>query len=297
LQLQEQGEIKYGARDLLATSANTTWSGITVEHRYHAKKEIASFLPQNLEVCIATACHSDCVVSRTGDRVRQHARVEPGTIWFCPVGVQEEDIVISEWHDILHLYLPVERFAQLSDERGGADSRPGALPYLGGIYNDQIRRIGMNLLDHLQAPRAAGPALVDTLSLELTACIVDGYFGDTGSVASTIDDRRLDMKRLRHVVDYMTEHLEEDISLSDLAQAANFSTFHFSRVFFNTMGVPPHRYLSNLRLERAKTLLSLQTMPIAQIALACTFSSQSNFSRAFRRATGSTPQAYRSEHK
>jgi AraC family transcriptional regulator len=294
VQLQEQGGAKYGADDLLASSVLQGWRGLVAEHRRHPRGEVPSFQPTHLEIAIATGCHADCVVSRTGDRLRQHTRVEPGTIWFCPVGVLEEDIIVSQWHDALHIYLPPERFAQLSEERGGAISRPEAVPYIGGLYNESIRRIGLGLLAHLEAPGAAGTVLTDTLSLELTACVVDNYSGDARKVVPGNEQRRLDRRRLRRVLDYMTAHFEEDVGLNDLAEAACLSPFHFMRVFRNTMGVPPHRYLSRMRLERAKTLLSLKEVPIAQIALACCFSSQSNFTRAFHRATGSTPQAYRS---
>ena len=153
MQPQEQGAAKYGDRDLLASSAARGWRGMVAEHRHHPRGEVASFQPQHLEIVIATGCHRDCVASRTGDRIRQHTQVEPGTIWFCPVGVQEEDIVLSEWHEALHLYIPTARFAELSQDRGGAACRPEAVPYLGGFYDERIRRIGSGLLAHLRAPR------------------------------------------------------------------------------------------------------------------------------------------------
>lgn len=93
----------------------------------------------------------------------------------------------------------------------------------------------------------------------------------------------------------MTAHLEDDLTLEDPAGAACYSVFHFIRAFTDTTGMPPHRYLSRMRLERAKTLLALRTMPIAEIAQGSRFSSQSSSTRAFRRATGTTPQAYRQQ--
>jgi AraC family transcriptional regulator len=293
MELEVQGRSKYGDHDLLASSDGARWDGIALEHRRHPKGEISSFQPQHLEIAIATDCHPDCIVSRTGDRVRQHSRVEPGTLWFCPGGILEEDIEISEWHEVLHIYLPERRFAQLAETCGGAAMGPENIPYLGGFYNEALRRIGTHLLDQLQSPGAAASLLVDTLSLDLAACVVGTYSGAHSHRFEIDGDQRLDNKRMRRVLDYMTAHIGDEIGLDDLAEAACFSAFHFSRVFRNTCGVPPFRYLSRLRLERAKTLLTLGTMPIAEIALACCFASQSNFTRAFRRATGLTPQVYR----
>jgi len=293
MQLQDQGIAKYGANALLASSAAAGWQRMMAEHRHHPKAEIESFQPQHLEIVIATGCHPDCVASRTGDRIRQHTRVEPGTIWFCPVGVHEEDIVLSDWHEALHLYLPADRFAELSDARGGARHRPEGVPYLGGFFDEQIRRIGNGLLGQMHAPSAAGAVRIDTLTLELTARVVDFYSVDARATSTNEKQLQLDARRLRRVLDFMAAHLEDDVGLEDLAREANFSIFHFVRVFSNTMGLPPHRYLSRMRLERAKTLLSLRTMPLAEIALACCFSSQANFTRAFVRATGLTPKQYR----
>jgi AraC family transcriptional regulator len=295
MQLQEQGQIKYGDQDLLASSAVAGWRGIAADHRRHPRGEIASFQPEHLEIGIATACHPESIVSRTGDRIRQHTRVEPGTIWFCPTGVLEEDIVISEWHDVLHIYLPPERFAELSDARGGAAIRPEDVPYLGGIYDERIRRIAGRLAGHLHAPSAAASTLLTTLALELVACITDTYANVSHGMNGAGSNPRLDARRLRHVLDYMTAHIDADIGLDDLAGAACFSTFHFIRAFANTTGMPPYRYLSRLRLERAKTLLALRKVPISHVALASCFSSQSNFTRAFRRATGVTPRVYRDQ--
>jgi AraC family transcriptional regulator len=170
---------------------------------------------------------------------------------------------------------------------------PETVRYLGGIYDEPIRLIGKALLNELRAPGAAGHVRVDTLALKLTERVVNNYSSDARPYGTNDAGRRLDERRLRRVLDYIAAHIDEDVSLHDLADAACFSAFHFSRVFAATIGMPPHRYLSQLRLERAKTLLSLGQTPICDIALTCCFSSQSNFTRAFRRATGSTPMAYR----
>jgi AraC family transcriptional regulator len=119
MRLQDQGRAKYGTDDLIASSAAAGWRGIAIEHRHHPRGELPTFRPEHLEIGIATDCHRDCTVSRTGDRLRQHTRVEPGVIWLCPVGVLEEDIRISAWHDVLHVYVPPARFAEVSAARGG----------------------------------------------------------------------------------------------------------------------------------------------------------------------------------
>ena len=114
--------------------------------------------------------------------------------------------------------------------------------------------------------------------------------GPLGSyrLACSLDDRRL-----RRVLDFMAAHLEEDIGLDELASAACLSPFHFSRLFRNRTGVPPCRYLSQLRLDLAKSLLAAGEQPLSEIALRCGFSSQCSFNKAFLKSAGMTPGAFR----
>jgi AraC family transcriptional regulator len=104
---------------------------------------------------------------------------------------------------------------------------------------------------------------------------------------------RLDDRRLRRVLAYVEEHLADDITVADLANVACLSIFHFTRAFAGAMGVPPHRYVSQRRLESAKAMLATGRASLSEIALESRFSSQSSFTRAFRRATGMTPAEYR----
>ena len=83
-----------------------------------------------------------------------------------------------------------------------------------------------------------------------------------------------------------------DITVADLANVACLSIFHFTRTFA-AMGVPPHRYVSRRRLESAKTMIATGRASLSEIAFNCQFSSQSSFTRAFRRAVGMTPAEYR----
>lgn len=98
---------------------------------------------------------------------------------------------------------------------------------------------------------------------------------------------------LRRVTDYMQAHLHETISLDTLATIANLSTFHFCRMFKQSTGMPPHRYLAQLRIDRAKELLKQTGTPIGDIAFGTGFGSASQFSHFFRKHAGCTPQEYR----
>jgi AraC family transcriptional regulator len=96
----------------------------------------------------------------------------------------------------------------------------------------------------------------------------------------------------RVVTAYIEEHLAEPISLAVLAGLARLSTFYFCRAFKQSFGVPPHRFHTNRRIERAKALLANAAPSVTDIGLTLGFSETSSFSAAFRKATGLTPTAY-----
>ena len=99
--------------------------------------------------------------------------------------------------------------------------------------------------------------------------------------------------RVNRAVDYVTAHLGERIRLEDVADAACFSPFHFHRVFRMLMGETLGVFIKRVRLERAVYLLSHQPgATLTEIALACGFSSSSDFSRSFRAHYGVAPRRF-----
>lgn len=101
---------------------------------------------------------------------------------------------------------------------------------------------------------------------------------------------------VRCAKEYLAEHFNRNISLDELARISHLSPFHLLRVFRNTVGLPPHEYLINLRIERAKLLLK-KGHAIAQVACHTGFTDQSHFHRQFKRLVGVTPGLYLKKSK
>lgn len=293
MNLDAHGESKYVTGDLLQSALSCNWPGIAAELRRHPAGELPPFDLAQTEIGIATSCDPNSVVTRRGNGLWQRTRVAPGVIWTCPAGVREEDIAISAWHECLHIYLPPMRFIQLSEIRGGPAVEAHHVRYLAGVHDALFREIAWTLIAEMRDPTSAGRMLVDTLALALTARLAQAYASEPPRRPDGQTRHALDEARLGRVVEYMAEHIEEQIGLDDLAAVACLSPFHFIRMFRKRMGVTPSRYLGQMRLERAKSLLALGDASLSEIALVCCFSSQANFSRAFRRATGMTPGSYR----
>ena len=99
--------------------------------------------------------------------------------------------------------------------------------------------------------------------------------------------------RLRRALDLLEADLESPPSLDALAKHVGLSASHFSHAFKQSMGVPPHQYVIQRRIAEAKALMADGSLNLTEIALQCGFNCSSQFSTAFRRATGLSPSAYR----
>lgn len=98
---------------------------------------------------------------------------------------------------------------------------------------------------------------------------------------------------IREVASYIEEHYDQNLTIAHLADRACLSEYHFSRLFKQDIGCPPHEYLLRTRLYAAKHLLRNSTIPLKDISSRCGFTSDSAFSAAFKKWFGTTPKQYR----
>jgi AraC family transcriptional regulator len=101
----------------------------------------------------------------------------------------------------------------------------------------------------------------------------------------------------RRVMEFIEDHLAEEISLAALAELVDLSLYHFARAFTQSFGVPPHRYHMARRIDRAKGLLEKPALSVTQISIQIGFGETSSFTRAFRKFTGLTPTEYRRQRE
>jgi AraC-like DNA-binding protein len=98
---------------------------------------------------------------------------------------------------------------------------------------------------------------------------------------------------MRRVQEYVEANLAKNVDLADLAAIAGLSVFHFAREFKRSMGITPHLYLVQKRVERAQDMLARSDLTLAEIAIATGFSDQSHLARQFRQMLGTSPGEFR----
>jgi AraC-like DNA-binding protein len=181
-----------------------------------------------------------------------------------------------------------DTYANLTSEivrRGGADLRPRYDlhdPLISQLVLTIANEIGGGLFDTV---------LIDALNTALAVQLIR-LCADPAAI-TLAPPSGLSRERLKRVSDFVEEHLDQRLSLTDLAEISCLSPFHFSRSFKQAVGIGPHRYITQRRLERAKTLMRRTNLPLALIAQEAGFADQSHLTSVFRREIGVTPGHYR----
>jgi len=100
-------------------------------------------------------------------------------------------------------------------------------------------------------------------------------------------------RRLERVQHFVDQHLGEDLRVDEVARAAGIAPSYFSTFFHRKTGTRFHRWVSELRVERSRALLSERNYSITEVAFAAGFSSVRTFERCFKRLVGFTPREFR----
>lgn len=284
--------MNYPNSTLLKSSIDLGWSFLSAELRTHHPYEgPGAAAPPDAEVGIVVRGSDEAITYKTAGSW-QSARPTTGSIWLRPIARTFDEARISSNVEVLHLSVPTSTFARLTDD--DLPPAPGRfIRHSSGAQDELINQVGLAVLSELRSPTSAGHMLVETLSLLLAARLASTHSEFVTDRPPTALRHRLDDDRLRRVLAYVDEHLAEEITLSDLANVACLSLFHFARAFATAVGMPPHRYITGRRLENAKKQIAAGKVSMSEVAFDCQFSSQSSFGRAFRRATGMTPAEYR----
>lgn len=215
----------------------------------------------------------------------------PGNCFFVPR--QQHIKVLAESGSGTNFQLFIEPRLMTEAKRAvlGGDADRVDLYGFNSLQAPRMRQIASAIHRELVSPSAGGALVADAMALALCVEIVRGYAD--GRVKAYQERPALTEERLGRVLDYLEEHLGENIGLSELAGAAGLSDYHFSRSFKAATGESPHQYLIRRRTERACEYLAEGSLSLADIAYALGFSSQAHFSNTFKARQGVTPGAYR----
>lgn len=133
----------------------------------------------------------------------------------------------------------------------------------------------------------ANALYIDMLFLEFMILVNRALLGHELAAAAPVYDTKI-----LPIIDYINDHLCEDLSVDTLAEQFFLSKYHMMRRFKKATGYSIHRYITNKRLLKARALLK-EEIPLTKLCYDCGFHDYSSFSRAFKEKFRQTPQKYR----
>jgi len=162
-------------------------------------------------------------------------------------------------------------------------------PY--GEFDPVVLHMGRSLLCSLDHPQNTSKIFLDHVLQAMYCHFVCSY----GGVKISTPRRRggLSPWQMRRATELLEAHLDGNIALQKVADACELSVGHFARAFKETFHRPPHNWLMERRMDKARDLMMNSRQPIADIANLCGFADQSALNRIFKRVHGVTPGIWR----
>ena len=198
-------------------------------------------------------------------------------------------VMVDTSHQLRSLSFPMAQWQNVLDEATDGQFSFDRLGIYGGTFTSPAVRSALRnlwaLCDEEGAPsRLLAQAAGCEILAELYRLGGAPFTSAKGGLAPWAQRRSLELMRAR---------LSEDISLDELAAEARLSSFHFARMFKQSLGVPPRVYLTQLRMERACELLEQTDLPVTEIAQEVGYSSNQVLARIFTKHQRMTPTDYR----
>jgi AraC family transcriptional regulator len=177
-----------------------------------------------------------------------------------------------------------EAFAQRTVEQLSLNSADAQLRPQFQLRDPRFQYLAWALRAELEAAEASDPLYAESLCTAMVVRLIGG--------APALENKRrtLAPKTAARVIEFVEAHLDQRLTLGELAALAELSVPHFKVLFRETLGMPVHQYVVQRRVERARTLLLQGKLNASQIALDTGFAHQSHMAHWMGRLLGVTPR-------
>lgn len=234
--------------------------------------------------------HPTTVMRKISGAQRERALIGPRRICVTPAGAT------AQWQhsghpEILQVYLRDSIYAAAVEEMYGCDVRAAQIVPRFAVLDPLLEQLAMAIATALRDGSVQDGLYVDTLAQMMAVHLARHHSLRSRSTSAAAKPVRT--CRMKRLIDFIEENLDRDLSLEAMAAEAEISPLYLPRAFKAAVGQSPHQYVLQRRIQKARGLLTGTDSPIADIALAAGFSSQSHLSNWFRRLVGVSPANYR----
>jgi AraC family transcriptional regulator len=195
----------------------------------------------------------------------------------------------------LQIHLKSELFLRTAEEMTDRDPTHLTLYGRPNFQDPLLVQIGLALQRELEQPTATSKLYAQTATQMLVVHLLRYYTTPGQQIKESVPG--LTSRQVNLVTDFVRANIDQDLSLSMLAQQIGLSPYHFARQFHRATGQSPHQYVLSQRIEQARQLLREADLPLSQIALVSGFTDQSHLTQTFKRSLGYTPAMYREEQR
>ena len=270
-----------------ATSIGRNWTGVEV-HRYRVSgpSDTRAFSLPQLAVFLPHLGRPCRVRQEVGDRTMVKD-VPQKAVTIAPASLPRR-ASIERPHELTAIFLDPRFFSDVAPCETG-HGYPEITPQF-GIADPLIRSLGMTLDREMRCNNPKPAFYVERLASTLAAHVFVNY-----STPVYRQMRRLGAHwtKLRRSIEHIHANIDGPLPLDRLAMIAGMSKFHFARSFHQTMGTPPHQYVVQARMDKARTLLGDEMMSLAQVATRVGYVDPGQFASQFRKRTGLSPAQFR----
>lgn len=287
---ETHGRVLRPENRLIAHSADVGWRSL-----YAAVIEEAPFEAVESGVrhpfLIYHLSHPTTVMRKISGASRERALIGPRRICVTPAGTT------AQWQhsghpEILQVYLRDSVYADAVNEMYGCDISKAQIVPRFAILDALLEQLAIGIVTALRDGSVQDGLYVDTLAQMMAVHLARHHSSRSSAVGAPLE-RPISNAKMRRVVDFIEENLDRDLSLEVMALEAEISPLYLPRAFKTAIGQSPHQYVLQRRIQKARNLLMSTDIPIADIALAVGFSSQSHLSNWFLRLVGVSPASYR----
>jgi AraC family transcriptional regulator len=281
---------KVNEKALVLSSRHIDRNGISVEQYQDLSNSIEVEFPAVSNHWLVLPLGQAVPITQKSDDRLHESIIQKGDSILVPAGQPSYWCRREGICDALHIRLKPESIEQIAE---ASEIDPDRIDFVNCFAQQdlQLHQVAMLLFAESQSDGLMGRLYIESLTQVLVIHLLRHYAKSIQIVTS--ENRNLTRTQLRQAIDYIHSHLDRDLSLAELASVINISPTYFANLFKQAMGISPHQYVIQQRVEQAKLMLSKTDLAIADIALQVGFSSQSHLTQQFKRITGITPKQLR----
>lgn len=266
------------------------WSGVILE-----KGSSPHFYPNNVYTryfYFALGLEEDLNWKARFDGEMQALKTIPGDIWINPPNTPFSHVIDEPCYFVI---LAVEEAVFLDATSLSIDRSKLSFLNNYNVSDVTLKQIIELTLEEVKTGGRNGYAYHRNLISLLATHYINNYSNYRDLQDSRLSSSKISPAKMDLIDQYISEHMDQNISVDELAERLNYSKYYFLREFKKLNGITPYQYVVDKKMKKARDLLSKNDYSIANASYDLGFSDQAYFTHAFKKHTGLTPGQFQKQ--